>query len=434
MAAHALSGDDRAPSALGVGSEDGEPGAVAHPPRRLLVLAPFAPRLDATHGGSRTIAQLIDALARRHRVALLYLRATAEPPVDDALRERCEIVEEVAHGRRGGPVRRTRRRLHLAVSLLRGRPMWATICKVEAYAARAAALAHTWRPDIVQMEFHVMGQYATALGGCLAPRVLVQHEPGALAARDRQRSQGDVATLLHRLDARAWERYEPAVMAGVHAVVVFTERDQQALAPLAPRTPVVRIPLGMIVPDRALDPLGHPPPSLLFVGSFAHPPNVDAAVRLAGAILPALLARHTDLVLYIVGADPPARVRGMAGEHVIVTGRVADVTPYLDRATLVVAPLRLGGGMRVKVLEALAAGKAVVATPLAVEGLSVTDGEQVALGETDRQLCDAIGALLDSPERRAALAARARAWAVANLGWERPVAAYETLYASLLDG
>jgi glycosyltransferase involved in cell wall biosynthesis len=109
------------------------------------------------------------------------------------------------------------------------------------------------------------------------------------------------------------------------------------------------------------------------------------------------------------------------------------VTPYLDRAAVVVVPLRMGGGMRVKVLEALAAGKAVVASRLAVEGLDVVDGKQILLAETDKQFIDAIVQLLYYTERRTALAVCARAWACANLGWEGSIAAYDALYESLIQ-
>jgi glycosyltransferase involved in cell wall biosynthesis len=123
----------------------------------------------------------------------------------------------------------------------------------------------------------------------------------------------------------------------------------------------------------------------------------------------------------------------MAHATVVVTGRVPDVTPYLDRAALVVVPLRLGGGMRVKVLEALAAGKAVVASPLAAEGLSVVGGKHLVLAESDEQFSDAIVRLLAEPEGRVALATCARSWACANLAWEGPIAAYERLYQSLIE-
>ena len=173
------------------------------------------------------------------------------------------------------------------------------------------------------------------------------------------------------------------------------------------RFPWSTIPLRVEVPKRPLDPLGSSP-SVLFVGGFGHLPNVDAAVRLATQIFPRVRARCPEAALYLVGDKPPRRVRELAGDHVVVTGRVDDVTPYLDRAAVVVAPLRLGGGTRVKVLEALAAGKAVVASPLAAEGIEAVDGEHLLLAESDEELVDATARLLADPDARSSLGRRAR--------------------------
>jgi glycosyltransferase involved in cell wall biosynthesis len=378
------------------------------------------------------MAQLIAALADRHRVALLYLRGADEPPVDDDLRVRCELVEEVGRDFGGTLTQRWMQRARIARSLMSGKPRWVARWAVRSFETRVRTVAQAWRPDVVQIEYHVMGQYVPALSGSAARRVLIQHDPGAGAARDRRRLRRGLPRLFSHLEVHAWERYEEAIMQEVQAIVVFTDRDRQALAPLARRVPIVRIPIGTELPERPLDPLGRTPPSIAFVGSFIHPPNTDAAVRLIGAIFPRVRAQFPDALLYVVGDGPPAWVRAMAGKNVFLTGRVPDTGPYLDRVALVAVPLRLGGGMRVKVLEALAAGKAVVASPLAVEGLDVTDGEQVVLAETDQQFADAIGGLLRDPERRATLARRARAWACANLGWENSVAAYEALYTSLI--
>jgi glycosyltransferase involved in cell wall biosynthesis len=110
---------------------------------------------------------------------------------------------------------------------------------------------------------------------------------------------------------------------------------------------------------------------------------------------------------------------------------VPGVTPHLDRAAVVVAPLRLGGGLRVKVLEALAAGKPVVATPLAAAGLDVADGAEIILAESAEAFGAAVGRLLIDPARRVALAARAREWAIANISPERCAEGYEALYDEL---
>jgi glycosyltransferase involved in cell wall biosynthesis len=310
--------------------------------------------------------------------------------------------------------------------------MWVTEWAVTAYELRARAIVKTWQPDLVQIEYHLMAQYASALDGCRAPRVLVEHEPGIKAAPYLQASHPVIRQIMHYFDAIAWKRYEPSIIKKMQTVVVFTEEDRQALAPFAQSTPVVRIPLGTELSQQSLNQLDHRPLSLLFVGNFVHPPNVDAAHRLINSIFPQVRERCPEVSLYIVGSQPSPFSK-TRNENVIITGYVPDVTPYLDQAAVVVAPLRLGGGMRVKVLEALAAGKVVVASPLAVEGLNVVDGEQVMLAETDEQFCQTIVQLLESPERRDRLARNARAWACANLGWEKSIEAYETLYQSLLQ-
>jgi glycosyltransferase involved in cell wall biosynthesis len=113
---------------------------------------------------------------------------------------------------------------------------------------------------------------------------------------------------------------------------------------------------------------------------------------------------------------------------------VPSVTPYLNESAVVVLPIRLGGGMRVKLLEALAAGKAVVASPRAIAGLDVEAGMQLEVAETDDDFAAAVVALLADESRRVAVAGRARAWAAANLGWDVSVQRYDELYRSLLAG
>ncbi|HKU63109.1 MAG TPA: glycosyltransferase [Gemmatimonadales bacterium] len=409
-----------------------EAGRPAAPPRRLLFLAPFPPRRDATHGGSRAIAELVHALAGRHRVGLLYLTAADDPPVDPLLEQRCDLIVGAKRPSPAGRSGRLRHQARLAAALLRGQPLWVSGWGSPELLAVVRRVARDWRPDLVQLEYHLMGRYLPALHGVPAPRVLRQLEPGTASSLDREAQRRGAARLASRLDRWAWARYERRLMREVQAVVALTERDEAALRQLAPDAPIVRIPLDVPVPAQALNPSGHGRPSVLFVGSYSHPPNADAAERLVRGIFPPVRRELPEAALSIVGADPPAGLGQRGGEGVEVTGRVPDVTPYLDAAAVFAAPLRLGGGMRVKVLEALAAGKAVVASPRAVDGLSVANGKQVVLAETDEEFATAIVELLREPQRRLELARRAREWATANLGQERTTLAFEHLYDTLL--
>ncbi len=389
---------------------------------RVLVVAPFPPRLDGRHGGSRAIGQLINHLAARNHVALLVLKAHDELGVDDRLRARCELVEEFEiRPVEGSLSARLANRLRLRAAPLRGIPSWAAERQADGFAARIEEFVRTWQPEVVQLEYRIMGQFLAALKDCPARRLLVDHDP--------EGPEGNGSPLLTRIERRAWQSLGRAVAAQVDSVVVFTDRDRETVSEVAGATPVIRIPLGYDLPSRPLDPAGSGA-RIVSVGSFIHPPNTDAATWLAQSIFPLVRARIPEATLELVGSNAPPEITALAGESVTVRPDVPDVWPHLDAAAVVAAPIRLGGGMRVKVLEALSAGKAIVATPLALEGLALTDGENVVVAETGDEFARAIVELLADPNRRAALGRAARRWAEDNLNVEAEVREYEALYGA----
>ena len=397
-------------------------------PLRILVLAPFAPRLDGHHGGSRVTAGFVTALGRRHRVALVHLaRAGAE--VDDAVRAACERVVPCELPARPG-------RLGELAPLLAGRPRWVTLARSPACETALRRLVKELRPDVVQLEFSVMARYLPALEGVRAPRVLVVHEPAAArTAEDARAALGRRrrARAAARVEAVGWRQFERRALRAVDAAVAFREQDAETLRGLQPTTPVHVIPFGFDVPPEPLDPAGEPGgATIAFAANFVHTPNVEAARRLVLGVLPHVRRRRPDAKVVLVGRAPPPEVRELAGDGVVVTGEVPSVEPFLGRANVVAVPVAIGGGIRVKLVEALAAGKAVVATPLAAAGLPVADGEQLRLAETDEELARAVLDLLADAETRVALGRRARAWAVEHAGWDAALDAYEQLYRSLL--
>jgi glycosyltransferase involved in cell wall biosynthesis len=392
----------------------------------VLVVAPFPPRLDGRHGGSRALAQLLARLSKRHSIALLVLRSHEEPGVDDVLRDACDVVEEVLIPPVGSSFgARLENRIRLRTALLRGTPTWASERSTKDFAARFEGLARVWRPDIVQLEYRIMGQFLPAIGRA-APTVLVDLDP--------ESPEGNRSSLLAPLEDRAWKALGRAASSHVNALVALTDRDRGTLLPLAGSTPIIRIPLGYELPASPLDPLGTEPGRIVWVGSFIHPPNVDAATRLARDIFPAVAGRVPTASLQLVGSHPSREVRALEGEGVSIACEVPDVLPHLDAAAVFAAPIRQGGGMRVKILEALAHGKAIVATPLALEGLDVADGEHVIVAEEDGEFVDAIVSLLENVHRRRALARSASRWAEKHLDVAEEAQAYEALYTSIANG
>jgi glycosyltransferase involved in cell wall biosynthesis len=398
--------------------------------RRLLFLLPFPPDPAGLHGSSRLAGQLLERLVGGHEVGALFLRAPEEPPIARELDDRLAFAVEVQRPSllAGIGVRRAARRL---AGLAGGRPLWATDWRVPELERRVREITAAWRPDVVQAELPVMGQYLPALPEPRPARILVEYDPGAAAAADLAATERGLRRAARLADATAWRRYGRRLAAQVDAVVTFTDEDAQVLGPLGSGARLVRIAPGIALPDAAADPVGVAPPRVLFVGSFVHPPNVDAAMWLAESIFPGVLARVPSARLELLGDQPPASVRRLAGPAVDVTGYVSDTWPHLDAAAVVVAPLRLGGGMRLKVLEALAAGKAVVATPRAVAGLDLEPGTHALVGESDAELENALVELLEHPGRRSRIGAAAREFARERLDWGHTVAAYERLYDSL---
>jgi glycosyltransferase involved in cell wall biosynthesis len=374
---------------------------------RVLVLSPFPPRPDAPHGGSRWIAGLVPTLARSHSVALVTLRGSGEEGVDPRIAGACDLVVEVERRTaRTSPATVWRERQRFALAASRA-PGWAVGFSVRALTHELTHLVETWQPDVAHIESFVMAQYTGAL------------EPVPVVVVDQDAADSSAA--MRRFRARA--------LRGADAVVALTERDQATLAALVPSARIERIPLAVDLRATPLDSAGNGR-DVLFVGNFIHPPNVEAAERLVHSIFPRVAARRPDARLVIVGDGPPASVQ--ASDNVVVTGRIADLDPVLDAAAVVVAPLTSGGGMRVKVLDALGAGKAVVASPLALEGIDVTGGMDVVVADSDDEFAAAIVELLEHEPRRAELGRAARAWAEAHVGWSAIVEAYDALYASLI--
>ena len=286
--------------------------------------------------------------------------------------------------------------------------------------------------DLIQIEDNAMAGYQYP---ATIPRVLTDHE-----VRRRPEEAWSVASqmsLLRRsLEAgnwRRWHRYQRMVWRQFDRVQVFTPRDAATVGTLAPELlDRVRVnPFGIDLPPVARPELEESD-TVAFVGGFAHPPNVDAALWLGGEIMPQLRLRRPGCHLYIVGSQPPPAVRALAAADITVSGDVPAVEPFLERASVVVAPLRQGGGMRLKVLQAMALGKAVVTTPLGAEGLMTTPLESpLVTGETAEEIVTAVAQLLGHAASRRCLGQQARAFVEEHHTWPAYAQRLDAIYAEI---
>ena len=395
----------------------------------VLMITSLLPHQDAVQGGAVVMHGQLRTLAESHHVTLVSLSEDEPSERAGASALRASGVDLHCVWRPG--------RATLSRWVDRGRLAWRWLCTDvplrslafhrTALQREVTRLIHERVFDVIQVEDSAMAAYDFPAG---VPVVLTEHEVRA-PETDRLPFAGP-AKRLAREEQRRWIDFQRGAWAGATVIQVFTPRDAEAIAAIEPAVAGrVRInPFGVALPmvRRSASEEG----LVVFVGGFQHPPNVDAAVWLADAIMPRLRDRAAHARLLIVGSDPPRRVRALARDDVEVTGRVPDVAPFLERAAVVVAPIRTGGGMRLKVLQAMAAGKAVVATSLGAEGLMGGEDRPLVIADDEESISREIAALLSDPERRDALGARARKYVEERYGWPAYKRRLEDLYEEVL--
>jgi polysaccharide biosynthesis protein PslH len=226
----------------------------------------------------------------------------------------------------------------------------------------------------------------------------------------------------------AWQRSD--------LVAVLTEEDRAVLA-AHPGLDVRIVPDGAdhVRParfDRARSVAGEP--LVVFVANFGYEPNQDAARFLCEEIVPRVVGEVPAARFLLVGTSPPDDLREVADAcpNVLLVGRVPAVEPYLDTAQVVVAPLRIGGGIKVKVLEALARGRPIVATSVAAQGLGSAGADCTRIADDPESFARAVVRLLRRPEERDELARQARAFARTLPSWDVAAAKLAACYRELV--
>jgi sugar transferase (PEP-CTERM/EpsH1 system associated) len=239
--------------------------------------------------------------------------------------------------------------------------------------------------------------------------------------RHAETHSGRITHGLYDTQYRRMLAYEDCALQRFDGILTVSDADRETFTRLYPDArvkPMWVIPTGVdtdyfapVAASAAAD------PRLVFTGSMDWLPNEDAMRFFCQDVLPLIRAQEPRTRLSIVGRAPTPAVRALADEHIEVTGTVADVRPYMRKASVYVVPLRIGGGTRLKIFEAMAMGQAVVSTTIGAEGLPVVDGEHLLIADEPRALAAAVVSLLRDPRRRQSLAEAARTFVVDHYGW-----------------
>jgi len=268
----------------------------------------------------------------------------------------------------------------------------------------------------------------------LSQAVLFQHNIETLIWRRHAEHSSGPRRLYFRLQAERMFRYEAAVSRAARHVITVSEADARTTQELF-GVSASFVPTGVDVEFFAPQPAA-PAFDLVFLGSMDWMPNADGARFFAEEILPRLHARRPQLTVGIVGRDPgPAILQlGLLDRRITVTGTVPDVRPYLWGSKVSIVPLRVGGGTRLKIYEAMAAGIPVVSTAVGAEGLDVRHPDNIRLADSPEDFAAQCLELLEDPTKRARQAGSALELATFQLSWEAVVQRFEQILADFSHG
>jgi sugar transferase (PEP-CTERM/EpsH1 system associated) len=390
---------------------------------RVLFLTPRLP-FPPNRGGEITVYNFLRVLSRVHELSLVSFYDRPEEQSHRSELERfCRDVEMVLRPGKLAP--------RVLVRTLTGQRSYAVERHASGEFAAAVRRSVARRPpDVVQVETFLMGQYLKEMTGVAS--LLDMHN---VTWRIWER-QAEVTPWWWRpavrVQAARVRRDEIAVCRAVDVVAPVSEADRAELLAVAGDG----IPCTVVTPGVDCELLTPPPrvdrgPEVLFVGSMNYAPNVDAVEFFCAEILPRVAAAVPHVRFTIVGANPPPPVQRLANARVTVTGFVPDVRPYYAAASATVVPLRVGGGIRMKILEGLALGAAMVSTTIGAEGLGLADGRDLLVADTAEAFADAVVRLIREPALRAALAAHGRETAVTRFSWDAVGATLTAIYDSL---
>jgi glycosyltransferase involved in cell wall biosynthesis len=284
--------------------------------------------------------------------------------------------------------------------------------------------------DVLQLEYTVLGQYAGQYKRI--PSILFEHD---VYFQSIARRLPFMTSTVERITAR-WEylrslRYELRLLPHADRVQVCSQDNAEYLESFLPELKGridagYRAGIDTSLYDFRLD--GREPDTILFLGSFRHLPNVEALNWFVEQVFPLIRARRPGVRLIVIGSDPPPRHSFRDSEAIELIGFVEDVREPLRRYSLFMCPILSGSGVRVKLLEAFAAGIPVVSTRLGAEGLASQDGDICALADSPEGFAEHTLRLLDHPEESQAMAQRARDEVVAKRDMRRMTEALVASY------
>lgn len=272
--------------------------------------------------------------------------------------------------------------------------------------------------DLIHYDTISLCQFQPSRGNI--SRVLTHHNiESKLMERRANFEKNHLIRYYLSLQARRIRKYEAQESGRYDVNIVMSQTDGEELKQINPKAALAVVPNGVdtnyFLPEKENN-----IPALIYTGGMNMFANRDAVLYFLKEIWPAIKAQEPTVKFYAIGQDPPSELIkiGMNDRQVVIPGYVEDIRPFVVGASVYVVPLRVGGGTRLKVLDALAMGKAIVSTSIGCEGLEVTNGQDIMIADNPVDFAEKTISLLRNKEKRTALGKAARALAELKYGWE----------------
>lgn len=394
---------------------------------KVLFLSPTVP-FPLTDGGRIRVFNLLKQIAEKSDVTLLALET--QPTDAEGVAQLQQLGIQV-HLIPNAP---TLPRFSFGTfvnAFLKRQPITVARYDLPVYRQKFTELVATEDFDLVHYEMFHTAQFQTEVD---LPGVLSQQNVDSAIWR---RLCGETANPFYKFaywtQQLAFQRYERVLSPKFDAVTCTSDIDAAVFQQHCAADTIEIIPNGVDVTHYQPDFTSEAPAHLIYIGSMDWYPNEDAVAFFADEVLPGIQDKVPDVQFSIVGGNPSARVQRLTErEGVVVTGRVPEIKPYFAEATVFVVPLRIGSGTRLKILEALAMGKAIVSTTVGAEGLDLKDGEEIFIADEPIAFADAVTRLLTDASLRRRIGENGRARVEQDYDWRSIGQKLHTLYTKIL--
>jgi glycosyltransferase involved in cell wall biosynthesis len=389
-------------------------------------------------GAQARVHGLMTQLARRHDLTAVML-VDDEFDIEEcrrAMQTYCRNVVLVPNPH--GPAGLAKRLLQLR-SLISTRSfakLWVT---VPALQRALDQVLRANRFDVVNLEFPHLGHchLRQAPPGERLPALVVDsHEIAYDLARQFARTGSSLGRRIYaNVNWRKLRREELGIYREADGVYLCSAADERRLLDHIPKARTAVIPNAADVEYYRPRPADPPPDgrTVVYFGLLSTVPNIDAVIHFVRDIWPRIAKAHPEAHCKIIGGRPPSSLLALAGPRIELTGFVSDLRPHLAAAAAVFVPLRLGGGTRLKIVEAMAMGKAIVSTTLGAEGIEAVPGRDILIEDEPAAFANAVGRLLSEPGLAARIGQSAQRLAVERYAWSGAAQALEDFYRRIVE-